>query len=90
MVVVARTWRETLFSSFALDPNSQPSSHNYYHHLDLTLSTIVLSIPYSVHTVYSVLDRFTFHVHLPSSLSKLPPTSDTPIKITGKKPIILS
>ena len=41
------------------DPNSQPSSHNYYHHLDLTLSTSVLSIPYSVHTVYSVLDRFT-------------------------------
>ena len=39
-------------------PDSQPSSHNYYHHLDLTLSTSVLSIPYSVHTVYSVLDRF--------------------------------
>jgi hypothetical protein len=34
------------------DPNSQPSSHNYYHHLDLTLFTFVLSIPYSVHTVY--------------------------------------
>ena len=45
-------WRETLFSSFAPDLNSQPSSHNYYHHLDLTLFTIVLSIPYSVHTVY--------------------------------------
>ena len=43
----------------APDPNSQPSSHNYYHHLDLTLSTFVLSIPYSVHTVYSALDRFT-------------------------------
>ena len=23
---------------------SQPSSHNYYHHLDLTLSTLVLCI----------------------------------------------
>ena len=51
-------WQETWFSSFALDPNSQPSSHNYYHHLDLTLSTFVLSISYSVHTVYSALDRF--------------------------------
>ena len=39
-------------------PDSQPSSHNYYHHQDLTLSASVLSIPYSVHTVYSVLDRF--------------------------------
>jgi hypothetical protein len=31
--------KETLFLSVALDPNSQPSSHNYYHHQDLTLST---------------------------------------------------
>ncbi len=46
--------QEKLFLAFALDTNSQPSSHNYYHHQDLTLSTFVLSIPYSVHTVYSV------------------------------------
>ncbi len=45
--------RESLFSSFALNPNSQPSSHNYYHHQDLTLSTFVLTNLYSVHTVYS-------------------------------------
>ncbi len=47
-------WQETLFSPFALDPNSQPSSPNYYHHLDLTLSTLYLVpfLPYSVHTVY--------------------------------------
>jgi len=37
-------WQETLFSSFAPDPNSQPSSHNYYHHLDLTLFTLVLCV----------------------------------------------
>jgi hypothetical protein len=36
------------------DPNSQPSSHNYYHHQDLTLSTFVPTNLYSVHTVYSV------------------------------------
>ena len=54
---LVRQRKETLFLSVALDPNSQPSSHNYYHHLDLTLFTSVLSIPYSVHTVYSVLDR---------------------------------
>ena len=46
--------KRLLFLFVALDPNSQPSSHNYYHHLDLTLSTFVPSIPYRVHTVYSV------------------------------------
>ncbi len=44
----------TLFLSVVLDPNSQPSSHDYYHHQDLTLSTFVLANLYSVHTVYSV------------------------------------
>ena len=44
VVVVARG--ERLCSlPFALDPNSQPSSHNYYHHLDLTPSTFVPSYP---------------------------------------------
>ena len=35
-----RQRKETLFLSVALDLNSQPSSHNYYHHQDLTLSTL--------------------------------------------------
>ncbi len=45
--------KETLFLLFALDPNSQPSSHNYYHHQDLTLSTFVFTNLYNVYTVYS-------------------------------------
>ena len=44
VVVVASQTKGTLFLSVALDPNSQPSSHNYYHHLDLTLSTLVLCL----------------------------------------------
>ncbi len=58
MVDVACQTKETLFLSFALDPNSQPSSHNYYHHLDLTLFTFVLSISYRVHTVYFSVKSF--------------------------------
>ncbi len=30
--------------SSLLHQRSQPSSHNYYHHLDLTLSTLVLCV----------------------------------------------
>ena len=52
--MVVEACQENFVLFVALDPNSQPSSHNYYHHLDLTLSTFVLSIPNSVHTVYSV------------------------------------
>jgi hypothetical protein len=54
VVVVACQTKRTLFLSVALDPNSQPSSHNYYHHQDLTLSTFVHTNLYSLHTVYSV------------------------------------
>ena len=50
---LVRQRKETLFLSVALDPNSQPSSHNYYHHQDPTLSTCVPPNLYSVHTVYS-------------------------------------
>jgi len=32
--------KRVLFLFVALDPNSQPSSHNYYHHQDPTLSTL--------------------------------------------------
>ena len=53
-VVVVACGKRLCSPPLSLDPNSQPSSHNYYHHLDLTLFTSVLSIPYSVHTVYSV------------------------------------
>ena len=50
--------KETLFLSVALDPNSQPSSHDYYHHQDLTLSILVLTIPLqSAHRV-QCSDRF--------------------------------
>ncbi len=60
MVVVAcqTKKKETLFLSVALDPNSQPSSHNYYHHKDPTLFTFVLSSPYRVHTVYFSVRSF--------------------------------
>jgi hypothetical protein len=51
VVVVACQTERTLFLSVALDPNSQPSSHNYYHHQDLTLST-VCSLSYRVHPEY--------------------------------------
>ena len=44
-------WRETLFSPVAPDLNSQPSGHNYYHHLDLTLLLCALSILQSAHRV---------------------------------------
>ena len=33
------------------DPNSQPSSHNYYHHLDLTLLLCALSTLQCAHRV---------------------------------------
>jgi hypothetical protein len=54
---LVRQRKETLFLSVALDPNSQPSSHNYYHHQDLTLSTFVLSNLPCAHRVQSS-DRF--------------------------------
>ena len=38
-------WLERDFVLFSCpEPNSQPSSHNYYHHLDLTLSTLCLTV----------------------------------------------
>jgi hypothetical protein len=37
---------------------SQPSSHNYYHHLDLTLSTLVLFYPTVYTRCLQCLDRF--------------------------------
>ena len=57
VVVASQTKKGTLFLSVALDPNSQPSSHNYYHHQDLTLSTFVLSNLPCAHRVQSS-DRF--------------------------------
>ncbi len=50
--------KETLFLSVALDPNSQQSSHNYYHHQDLTLSTFVLPNLPCAHRVQRS-DRYT-------------------------------
>ena len=55
---LVRQRKETLFLSVALDLNSQPSSHNYYHHQDLTLSTLVLFYPYVYTRCLQCLDRF--------------------------------
>ena len=53
-------WQETLFSTFVPDPNSQPSSHNYYHHLDLTLSTLCLFYPTECTTCTTAFISFYF------------------------------
>jgi hypothetical protein len=50
--------KETLFLSVAFDPDSQPSSHNYYHHQDPTLSTLCALLSYSLHTVYHKVRSF--------------------------------
>ena len=51
VVVASQTKKGTLFLLVALDPNSQPSSHNYYHHQDLTLLLSALSTLQCAHRV---------------------------------------
>ncbi len=53
VVVACQTRKELCSCQLPSIPNSQPSSHNYYHHQDPTLSTCVPPNLYSVHTVYS-------------------------------------
>ncbi len=78
--------KETLFLSVALDPNSQPSSHNYYHHQDLTLSTFVL-LTSRVHTVYSaqiVLGNVLKGYKLRKQMSKANSKEEVGTKFSGK------
>jgi hypothetical protein len=51
VVVACQTRKELCFLSVALDLNSQPSSHNYYHHQDLTLLLSALSTLQCAHRV---------------------------------------